>query len=252
MKRIVRLELEGIKYLNCKDKIIVILPEGYSSNKKYTTVYFLHGLDEKAEQDIQRYNLEQIATENNEIIVCLNGHRNCWYLDSPIKGQMQYKSYFFEMIMPYINKHYSTDSDNIFITGISMGGHGAMTLFLDHPDIFKGAGSCSGVLDLKYSKSRDKTLAAVIGDYNDGKNENFKKYSANYNVKRLEGKEDKFIYVNCGTEDHVLDTSLNFLKECKKYHIEVQSKFSHGKHKHNYWAKSLYRHFQLFANVNHT
>lgn len=151
--------------------------------------------------------------------------------------------------MPYINTHFSINQSKVFITGISMGGHGAMTLFISHPEKFRGVGSCSGVLDLKYSGSRDKTVAAVIGAYQDGCNENFKKYSANYNIESLINHEDKFIYIDCGTEDYLFDAALTFLQKCRKNNIKVTVLFSPGKHNTKYWFKHIYKHFELFAKI---
>lgn len=242
--------IESEKYLGCSDTVYVILPENYSTDRKYTTVYYLHGLGGHPKRDIFEYGFDRTASEYGQIIVMVNGHRDSWYLDSPVQGEMQYKSYFFEMLMPYIDKIFATDKDNIFITGISMGGHGAMTLFLSSPGLFRGAGSCSGVLDLKYSGSRDLTVAAVIGPYEDGRNGNFEKFSANCNIGNLEGRDEKFIFIDCGNEDYLFDASLAFLETCRRKGIKVTALFSPGRHNGKYWHGHIYRHFKLFSEAS--
>jgi S-formylglutathione hydrolase FrmB len=50
-----------------------------------------------------------------------------------------------------IDNTYRTINDRKgrFITGLSMGGHGAMYLSAKHPELFSAAGSMSGVADME-------------------------------------------------------------------------------------------------------
>jgi putative tributyrin esterase len=48
--------------------------------------------------------------------------------------------------IPEMYKRYDLNPETTFIDGLSMGGHGAINVFIDNYDKFKAAGSLSGVL----------------------------------------------------------------------------------------------------------
>ena len=76
-------------------------------------------------------NLPQIADEKGMIFVCPDG-KNSWYWDSPLNPSYRYETFISSELVKYIDEHYKTIADRKgrAITGLSMGGHGAMWIYL--------------------------------------------------------------------------------------------------------------------------
>ena len=76
---------------------------------------------------------------------------NSWYFDSPVLKDFQYESFYTKTLVPYIDAHYRTvaSRQGRAITGLSMGGHGALFLAMRHTDLFGACGSMSGGVDIR-------------------------------------------------------------------------------------------------------
>ena len=75
------------------------------------------------------------ATENWEV-----GEGAGFYLDAtetPWSSRFNMESYIVDELRALILKHFAARGDAIGITGHSMGGHGALTLALRHPEMFR-------------------------------------------------------------------------------------------------------------------
>jgi S-formylglutathione hydrolase FrmB len=148
-------------------KCVVIKPNGYNKKKNvYPVVYLLHGYGGSYNNWIIRVpDLKIYSDEYQAIIVCPDGNISSWYFDSPIDSSYRYETYIATEVVHFIDAHYKTiaDKDHRAITGLSMGGHGALFLALHHPEIFGAAGSMSGGVDLKESNNR-YDIAKRIGD----------------------------------------------------------------------------------------
>ena len=94
--------------------------------------------------------LKDIADRDGLIFVCPDG-KNSWYWDSPKDPSYRYETFVSSELVKYIDSEYSTvkDRSGRAITGLSMGGHGAMWLSFRHKDVFGAAGSTSGGVDIR-------------------------------------------------------------------------------------------------------
>ena len=77
---------------------------------------------------------------------------------------MQWRDFFNKEFMPDITRQYNLCPNETFITGLSMGGHGAINLFIDNPELFRSAGSMSGVLDLGDTTLKEDWVYKVTGN----------------------------------------------------------------------------------------
>ncbi|MGB3777917.1 MAG: alpha/beta hydrolase family protein [Tunicatimonas sp.] len=133
---------------------LVITPDRYANDTAhYPTVYLLHGYSGNHLDWLNNApGVEALADVHQMIIVCPDGGYNSWYLDSPVDDSSQYETHVAQEVVTFVDTHYRTIANRTgrAITGLSMGGHGALFLVLRHPDTFGAAGSMSGGVDLTY------------------------------------------------------------------------------------------------------
>jgi len=235
------------KYLPDKNKTIVFTPDGKNKPESgYPLLYLLHGysgssLDWNAHTSIQDY-----SNKYGFIIVCPDGYYDSWYVDSPLLPDNQYIRFFKNDLIPEIHKKYNIDTTEIFITGLSMGGHGAINFFIDNQDYFLSAGSMSGILDI--TDFPDKwEISKKLGDYTTNK-QNWAVYSCVKKLALLKENNRGFI-VDCGTEDFAYPVNLKFKKAADSLGIKFTFKTRRGAHDWNYWAESLPMHLEFFNSL---
>jgi len=221
-------------------------PDDYDPNKEYPLLFMLHGHGADYTQWNDIVNLKSMVSKYQFIIVCPDGNIDSWYVDSPILKESQFETYFFSDLVPEIFHKYKIDSANIFITGLSMGGHGAINLFLKHSEFFKSAGSTSGILDL-LPFPNNWGIKNILGDQENHR-QNWMKYSAINNLTYIKNL-DKKIIVDCGTEDFAFDVNRRFRDSCVSYGININFIQTTGNHSYDYWAKSIINHFEFFAKM---
>ncbi len=229
------------------DTVWIFKPTKIVSNKEYPAVYILHGWSGNYRSWNKLINLQEYADKYDCIIISPDGFYDLYYLDSPLIPNCQYASFFVKELYPALLNQYPIDTINIFITGLSMGGTGAMYLFLKNPHLFKSAGSTSGVLDLSYSGNKKKKLSELLGSY-DSHKKIFDEHSAINLLKNIKN-SNKHILFDCGTEDYLYESNNSFRKECDKLGIKATYISQPGAHEAKYWKKSIKYHFEFFNDL---
>lgn len=131
-------------------KTVVVLPDA-AAQKACPVIYLLHGHGGNYATWISvKPNLPQIADEKGIIFICPDGE-NSWYWDSPLHANVRYETFIFSELINYVDQHYKTVArrEGRAITGLSMGGHGAMWNAIRHSDVFGAAGTTSGGVDIR-------------------------------------------------------------------------------------------------------
>src|SRR2546428_7603188 len=179
-----QLILQSVK-IPSEDTVWVFKPSDYSVAKTYPTIFLLHGWLGNYKQWNSIMDAQKYADEYGFIIVCPDGFYSSWYLNSPLKANYQYVDFFYETLLPEIKSKYKVNENNVFITGLSMGGHGALNIFLEHPELFKSAGSTSGGVLL--TASGDKFgISQLLGDFATSK-ETWDKISIVNKIQKIAG-----------------------------------------------------------------
>jgi putative tributyrin esterase len=234
--------------LQTSDTVWVYKPENYTTKNKhkYPVLYLLHGHGGNYKSWSTIIDLQKLADEYQFLIVCPDGLKKSWYINSPQQDSIQYEDFFLKELMPAIAKKFAEDSSKILISGNSMGGYGAMWLFLKHPDLFLSAGSTSGVLNLRYSANK-KTLSYLLGAYSED-NTLFDDYSPINLLKNIAGTAKEIIF-DSGTEDYLYITSQQFRQKCDELKIKATYIAQPGAHTGNYWSKSILQQFEFFKAI---
>lgn len=239
--------------LERKVPILVQKPVDYQSTKSYPLVFMLHGYSENYEQWSKTTDLEKLATYYQMILVCPEGFVN-YYLNSPNLENFKYEDFFFQELVPKIEEKYSIDNKNIFITGLSMGGYGSLSLFIKHPNFFNAASSTSGALEFDYenfkvislkffeSERMTNDLEMTLGN---PKENDWKKFSIS---SLLESKKDftKGFFIDCGLDDPLLSNTIKIKELALSKKLPIRFSIQPGEHNTEYWAKSIEYHFIYF------
>ena len=229
---------------------IVITPNSYTTTSEgFNVLYLLHGAGGNHLSWLSKASkIQEYADLYNLIIVCPDGGKTSWYFDSPIDEKMNYETYISKELVTTIDKTYNTiaTKNGRAITGLSMGGHGALYLAFKHQDIWSAAGSMSGGLDLRPFPNNWK-ISDRLGIYAENK-ENWEDNSVINMVYLLNGKDLKLI-IDCGVNDFFYDANKRFHKKLLERNIPHDYIERNGKHDWNYWQNSIKYQLLFFHNI---
>jgi len=234
-------------------KAVVIKPDSYKLKKNsFPVVYLLHGYDGWYSNWIIRVpQLKEYADAYQTIIVCPDGAKSSWYFDSPVDTNYRYETHVATEVVSHIDSHYKTvaDKDHRAITGLSMGGHGALFLGLRHADIFGAAGSISGGMDLKESKNR-YDISKRIGDTNT-QSKVWNDMTIISMIEAYTGTPLKIIF-DCGDKDIFIESNRRLHEKMRQLKIPHDYTERPGQHNWDYWKNSISYHllyFQKFFSI---
>jgi S-formylglutathione hydrolase FrmB len=219
---------------------VVVTPDSYDASKKYPVVYLLHGYSGTYAHwmSIAGDYIRQTVDRDELIIVSPDGGYSSWYFDVENDPDCQYETYIAQELIQYIDDHYSTlpSPRARAITGLSMGGHGALYLAIRHPDVFGIAGSMSGGVDIRpFPDNWD--LAKRLGRYAEH-SEHWDSHTVVPLVPLIAPDRLKII-IDCGTEDFFYTVNLNLHQNLLQHKIPHTYISRPGRHDAPYWAKAV-------------
>lgn len=242
------------KSLARKVNYVVILPADYYTDrsKRYPVVYLLHGLTGHYSDWNSKTKLFDYSRAYNFIIVMPEGNDG-WYTDSATVPNDKYETYIVGDLIPTIDKDYRTlaDRGNRYIAGLSMGGYGSIKFGLKYPAMFSLVGSFSGALRAAEWNNKNsaewvyKSIMSVYGE--DGsetrKSNDIYRLLQDFPADRLG--ELPYIYMDCGTEDRLIDLNNDFAKILRDRKIPHEFRELPGKHEWPYWDAQVQEFLQV-------
>lgn len=220
-------------------KVVVVKPAAYNDTVLYPVVYLLHGYSGNYAGWLRDApQLPAKADEMNVILVCPDGGYNSWYFDSPVDPAVRYETFITGELVPYIDANYRTrpDREHRAITGLSMGGHGALYLSIRHKTLFGAAGSICGGVDIRpFPKSWD--MVKVLGDPVVNK-ENWENNTVINIADQLKNGELKLI-MDCGVGDFFLQVNRNLHQKLLEMKVDHDYTERPGAHNKAYWGNSI-------------
>ena len=226
--------------MNKKIKAVVFTPESYSQGSEYPVVYLLHGYSgsyadwsKKAAQ-----NIGQMVDQNGLIVVCPDGGFSSWYFDSPVDGSMKYETYVARELVNWVDKKYKTirKPSARAITGLSMGGHGALYLALKNQDVFGAAVSMSGGVDIRPFPN-NWYLSKRLGPYPKAP-ENWESHTV-INMLHLVTPNSLALIIDCGTGDFFYQVNKNLHEKMVERNIAHDFISRPGGHTWDYWNNAV-------------
>ena len=187
---------------------MVILPEDAGPGP-FPVWYLLHGLSDNHTAWTRHTNLERYLGNLPLIVVMPDGGRG-FYTDSATEPAGAFETFIVRDLVEFVDRTFQTRANRggRVISGLSMGGFGAVKLALKHPGMFCAAASHSGALwrpsDLDHYEGSE--LQRVFGNNPAGGPDDIFALAENVAVGAGAWVADRL----CGTEDYLLSANRTF------------------------------------------
>jgi S-formylglutathione hydrolase FrmB len=229
-----------------------ILPPSYDaqSTRRYPVLYFLHGLGENEQILIAAGGLSLVEElweqkQLGEFLIVTPAAGSSFYINSR-DGRTRYEDFMVQEFLPFIEKHYRarTGRASRGISGVSMGGYGALHLAFRHPDLFGSVATHSAALieklpsDIGDNPGIGRLLERPFGSPPDPA---FWDRESPITIARTANLAGLAIYFDCGAQDDLgLDTGNGALdRVLTARHIAHEFHLYPGGHNWEYFAAHL-------------
>jgi enterochelin esterase-like enzyme len=241
------------KILNMERKYAVYLPPDYeSSQRSYPVLYLLHGSGDDQTGWVQFGEVLHIANEAiNEgkatpmIIVMPDANTGKRGYVNDVKGEWLYEDFFFQELMPYVEKAYRIKGEKRYraVAGLSMGGEGTFIYALHHPELFSSACPLSAATGPRSLEEISRYRLWPAGDSIsvEAKTAYFKKYSVLSLIENMPDDQKKAVrwFIDCGDDDFLFEGNSLVHIAMRKKEIPHEFRIRDGSHSWTYWRASL-------------
>ncbi|WP_291588281.1 S-formylglutathione hydrolase [Comamonas sp. UBA7528] len=165
-------------------KFSVYLPPKAVAGEKVPAVLYLAGLTCTEETFMTKAGAQRLAADLNIALIApdtsprganVPGESDSWdfgvgagfYLDAqqaPWEQNWRMESYLIEELLPLLARHLPIDTQRLGIFGHSMGGHGALTLALRHPGVFKSLSAFAPIANPVNCPWGQKAFTGYLGN----------------------------------------------------------------------------------------
>lgn len=220
-------------------KAVIVRPDNYATVSALPVLYLLHGYSGNyADWVTKAPDFVKLADEYQMMVVCPDGGHGSWYWDSPLDSAYQYETYVAKELVEWVDEKYKTIKSNKgrAITGLSMGGHGALYLAFKHQDIFGAAGSMSGGVDIRpFPNNWD--MAKRLGAY--AKNAESWEQNTVINMLHLLTPNKLALMIDCGVDDFFYVVNENLHRQLEYRNIPHDYISRPGAHTWDYWKNAV-------------
>lgn len=246
--------------MNKNFKTAVVLPNSYAKSKiSYPVLYLLHGayghFSDWLKNTPNKNLVKNLADQYDLIIVMPEGEKYSFYLDSPINKGSQFETFITKEVIGAVDASYRTIADKRAraITGLSMGGHGALYLSAKHPELFCAAGSMSGAVDMSVMLDRQSSaqvielMQPVFGEESNNR-KLYEKHAVLRMIDTIKVNQLPLI-LDCGVDDFLIEPNRELHRQL------VYNKVAHdyteraGAHTWEYWENALPYHLLFFSKI---
>lgn len=240
----------------------VLLPENYSADKntQYGVVYLLHGWGgDQSSWGPSSMNIQSIIdlkTKSGQVrslIYIMPQGFNSYYCNR-YDGQFAYMDMFAKELVPHIDSRFRTTAkaSERAVVGFSMGGFGALTLAIQHKELF---GVCVGLSPSLNTDEQYKTLSSdgwnlqwgsIFGGYGTSGESRITSYYRSqcplhlFADKAASDFDNTYFFIDCGDDEERLSVgngALHLLM--RNRNIRHEYRVRDGAHTESYWRESM-------------
>lgn len=241
----------------------VVVPASYSDTTgPYPVIYLLHGATGGFSNWLTHPTVEGLvqgqADRYGIIFVMPEGDEYSFYYDSPGNEESQFETHITREVIPYVDERYNTlrGRSGRAITGLSMGGHGALYLSARNPGLFVAAGSMSGAVDMdigQWELPSDgenyfvQQIHRVLGEVEDAT-----AFLAEHSVSNMTGlmaENELHLIIDCGVDDFLLEANRNLNRRLLEEGVPHDYIERPGAHDWEYWTNALLYQVLYFSEI---
>lgn len=240
------------KILDSQRKFAIYLPPDYeTSERSYPVLYLLHGAGDDQTGWVQFGEVLHITDKAIKegkatpmIIVMPDADTGQRGYFNDITGKWRYEDFFFEELMPYVEKKYRIKSEKRYraVAGLSMGGGGSFMYALHHPELFSSACPLSAYvgplsveqLEAGLKRREVSYQSADLQPY-------FERHNAVSLVENMPADDIKSVrwYIDCGDDDFLYEGNSLIHIAMRKKEIPHEYRVREGAHNWTYWREAL-------------
>lgn len=233
-------------------KYALYLPPDYDSSKRrYPVLYLLHGSGDDQTGWVQFGEVHRIANravasgQATPMVIVMpdadTGRRG--YFNSP-DGEWRYEDFFFEELIPHIEKTYRVKTDQQYrsVAGLSMGGGGAFIYALHRPEMFSSSAPLSAstgfrtlerVKEIYSRRGQEYTLEEIATHHKTHNVLDLLEAVPVDDVKKVRW------YIDCGDDDFLYEGNSLVHIAMRKKEIPHEFRIRDGAHDWTYWRDAL-------------
>ena len=234
--------------------INVILPQatqrqigmtGAVRGDRHPTLYLLHGLSDDHTIWMRRTSVERHVAEAGLAVVMPAVHRS-FYTDM-VHGY-RYWEYVSEELIALAEQFFplSSQREDRFVAGLSMGGYGAFKLALRCPETFAAGASLSGATDMALERDPDlkddlkQDLDLIYGGHANIKGSDNDLLHLASAVAKGSGPRPR-LYQWCGTDDFLYGQNITFRDHALDVGLDLTYEDGPGGHEWSCWDRQIQR-----------
>lgn len=256
------LESLGMKseLLNTEVKYSVYLPDGYEhSERKYPVVYLLNGYTgnetDWIESGSMKHSVDHEIAEGNiqKMVIVMPDGDDRLYMNRT-DGTYPYEDMFIKELLPFIQSQYRIRKGKRYtgISGLSMGGAGALKLALKYDEMF---GACAAFSAAVFTEDEvtsseqsgmdgyvSKAMPDMVGRKGKNRlNQSYEDYDVLHLVKTKDPELLKTVklYFDCGDDDFLTLGNAELHKQLTLLKIPHEYRVRDGAHTWPFWRESL-------------
>ncbi|MBI5281164.1 MAG: esterase family protein [Candidatus Solibacter usitatus] len=246
--------------LNADRNVNVLLPLDYAhSTRRYPVLYLLHGLGDDHTAWAFMTDLSGYAARFGIIIVMPDASRS-WYVNSAADPAAKFEDFIAKDLITYVDSHYRSIPLRRAraVSGLSMGGYGAMFLGLKYAGRFGAIGAFSGALAMAHgapaplqpnateeARKRMEQMMALFGAPDSGDRKARDPFVL---LETVPAGQMPLLYIACGGQDFLLKQNRDFvdLLSSKKIAYEYRE-VSPRVHSWDFWDDQIAIFLNLLA-----